>query len=33
VTPQIIWQVTKRHPHMWDEAAEEALPPEHDDIA
>jgi hypothetical protein len=30
----IIWQVTKRHPHMWDEApAEEALPPEHDDIA
>jgi hypothetical protein len=30
----VIWRVTKKHPHMWDEApADEALPPQHDDTA
>ena len=30
----VIWRVTKRHPHMWDEApADEALSPQQDDIA
>jgi hypothetical protein len=27
----IIWRVTKRHPHMWDEApADDAAPPQQD---
>jgi hypothetical protein len=30
----IIWRVTKRYPHMWDEApADEAAPPQRDDVA
>jgi hypothetical protein len=30
----IIWRVTKRYPHMWDEApADEAVPPQRDDVA
>lgn len=30
----VIWRVTKRHPHMWDEApADEALSPQQDDTA
>jgi hypothetical protein len=29
----IIWRVTKRHPHMWDEAPANAVPPQQDDIA
>jgi hypothetical protein len=30
----IIWRVTKRYPHMWEEApADEAPPPQPDDIA
>ena len=28
----IIWRVTKRYPHMWDEApTDDALPPQQDD--
>ena len=30
----IIWRVTKRHPHMWDEApADDAAPPHQDGAA
>lgn len=30
----VVWRVTKRHPHMWDEApAGEALSPQQDDTA
>ncbi len=30
----IIWRVTKRHPHMWDEApADDAAPPHQDGTA